>query len=289
MKLASVILAFYNDLPLLRTVLDALQDQYTGQFEVLIADDGSRPEVVNELKALLPTYRYECRHLWHPDHGFRKVIVMNQAVLAAKTNHLIFMDADCVPQMHFVNDHLRHLQPGIYQAGRRIDAFYEGLAQLKGGTASRLFGRHWQRFFLWSAQGKARNIEKGIRLPYTLARRLPQGRPWSLVGCNFSVCKSDLLAVNGFDERADVQWGAEDSDIDRRLLRAGLRRVNLRYQATMIHFDASYFKRPSMEALPRKGLGIFDQALAENRAWSRYGIVKEDRPDPVLHPSHGSL
>lgn len=283
MKNASVILAFYNDLPLLRAVLDSLNDQYTGQFEVLIADDGSRPEVVTELKALLPKYPFKCQHLWHSDNGFRKVVIMNQAVLAATTNHLIFMDADCVPQRHFINDHLRCLRPGIYQAGRRIDAFYEGLGELGNTCPAQLFTQHWLKFFWWSTQGKARNVEKGIRLPSALVKRLPPGRPWSLVGCNFSVCKEDLLAVNGFDERADVQWGAEDSDIDRRLLSAGVRRVNLRYQSTMIHFDSSYFKRSSMEAAHPNQVSIFEQAQAENRTWTRYGILKEDRPDPVLY------
>ena len=284
MKKASVILAFYNDLPLLRAVLDALQSQYTGQFEVLIADDGSRPEVVKALKALLASYSFESQHLWHPDGGFRKTVIMNQAVLAANTDYLIFMDADCVPQLHFVNDHLRHLKPGLCQAGRRIDAFYEGLEKIANTAPAQLFGKHWLRFFVWAAQGKARNVEKGIRLPHALAKRLPQGRVWSLVGCNFSVCKQDLLAINGFDERADVQWGAEDSDIDRRLLKAGVRMVNLRYQATMIHFDSAYFKRDTVQAPDPSRVSVFEQAQAENRTWTRYGIIKEDRPDPVLYP-----
>ena len=283
MKKASVILAFYNDLPLLQKVLDALQSQYAGQFEVLIADDGSKPEVVTGLKKLLPTYSFESQHLWHPDDGFRKTVIMNQAVLAAKTDHLIFMDADCVPQMHFIDDHLRHLKPGLCQAGRRIDAFYEGLEKLANTAPAQFFDKHWLRFLVWAAQGNARNVEKGIRLPYALVKRMTQGRPWSLVGCNFSVCKQDLLALNGFDERADVQWGAEDSDIDRRLLKAGVRMVNLRYQATMIHFDSAYFKRNINNPLSKETRNFFDEAKKEDRTWTRYGILKEDRHDRLLY------
>ena len=284
MKKASVILAFYNDLPLLRAVLDALQSQYASQFEVLIADDGSRPEIVAELKAMLTTYSFESQHLWHPDAGFRKTVIMNQAVLAANTDHLIFMDADCIPQQHFVDDHLRQLKPGLCQAGRRIDTFYEGLDKLAKTAPAQLFGKHWMRFLIWAAQGKARNVEKGIRLPHALVKRLSQGRSWSLVGCNFSVCKQDFLAINGFDERADVQWGAEDSDIDRRLLKAGVRIVNLRYQATMIHFDSAYFKRGALKHSVSPGAGVFAQAYTENRTWTHHGIIKEDRPDLVLYP-----
>ncbi len=283
MKTASVVLAFYNDLPLLRSVLDALQNQYTGQFEVLIADDGSKPEVVSQLRDLLPKYSFESVHLWHPDDGFRKTVIMNRAVVEAKTNHLIFLDADCVPQRHFVDDHLYNLAPGICQAGRRIDVFHEGLQSLGNTQPAQLFSRHWLRFLVWSLQGKARNVEKGLRPPYALARRLPTGRAWSLVGCNFSVCKQDLLAVNGFDERADLHWGAEDSDIDRRLRKAGVRIANLRYRAAAIHFDSSYFKRGPKKTNEAKGLNVFEQAQAENCIWTRYGIVKEDRPDPVLY------
>ena len=284
MKKATVILAFYNDLGLLRAVLDALETQYSGQFEVIVADDGSRPEVVTQLNALLPNYSFKTQHLWHADKGFRKTVILNQAVLAANTDYLIFMDADCIPQLHFVDDHLRDLVPGVCQAGRRIDTFYEGLVQLIKTSPSRLFVNHWLQFLIWAIQGKARNIEKGIRLPNALAKQLPVGRSWSLVGCNFSVCKQDLLSINGFDERADVQWGAEDSDIDRRLLKAGLRIDNLRYQATMIHFDYSYFKRIKSKTSNLSDNGIFAQVKSENRTWTRHGIIKEDRPDPVLYP-----
>lgn len=46
---ATVILAFYNDVPLLRWALRALTTQYRGQFEVLIADDGSNSEAVSQV------------------------------------------------------------------------------------------------------------------------------------------------------------------------------------------------------------------------------------------------
>jgi GT2 family glycosyltransferase len=283
MKKASVILAFYNDLPLLRSLLDALEAQYKGQFEVLIADDGSKPEVVADLKALLPTYSFETQHLWHLDDGFRKTVIMNRAVMAANTDHLIFLDADCVPQLHFVDDHLRHLNPGVCQAGRRIDVCYEALKWLGNTPPARIFSRHKLWFLFWAARGQARNVERGIRLPASLAKRLPKGRAWSLVGCNFSIYKQDFLAVNGFDERANIHWGAEDSDLDRRLLKAGVRINSLRYQAAMIHFDSSYFKRGAQTSGKSLGARIFAQACAENRCWTPYGIIKEDRPDPVLY------
>ncbi len=279
---ASVILSFYNDLPLLRLALDALATQYVGQFEVLIADDGSRPDVVRELEQLLPRYAFKVRHRWHDDSGFRKTVILNCAVTQAQTDCLIFVDADCVPQTHFVDDHLRHAGPGICQTGRRIDVFREATDELDCSEPAQLLGRNWTTFLRWSWRRQARNIEKGIRLPSVLADKV-RGRAWGALGCNFSVNRQDFLQINGFDERFCVTWGAEDSDPERRLLKAGVRIRSLRYQATMIHFDASYFKRRGGRPI-REANGHYAAVEAENRVWTPYGIIKEDRPDPQLYP-----
>lgn len=275
---ASIVLAFYNDLPLLKLVLDALKAQYDGSFEVLIADDGSRPDVVQGIEAILDHYPFELRHLWQPDQGFLKTVILNKAVQTARGEHLIFMDADCVPEQHFVADHLRHAAIGVCQTGRRVDVFRDAIDELDCREPARIIANNFAKLLRWSAQGKARNIEKGLRLPSWLASRLG-GRVWGALGCNFSVARQDLLAINGFDERHGEQWGAEDSDVERRLLKLGVKRMSLRYQAVMIHFDASFFKRgPSEDA--RRRWKFYQQAAAENRVWTPYGIVKEDRPDP---------
>ena len=283
MKKGSVIIAFYNDIKALKIVLDSLAAQFQGDFEVIIADDGSKEDVLPVLRALLLTYPFPSKHIWQPDNGFRKTAVLNSAILSAKTDHLIFLDADCVPQQHFVQDHLNDLQPGLCQAGRRVDVFYNALDRLKKTEPSKYFSKHWLLFVAWSLSKKAKNVERGIRLSKHLTHRLKL-KPWSIVGCNFSACKHDLLAINGFDERASVPWGAEDSDIERRLLKAGVRIQGLRCQAPVIHFDASFTKRGKNLEADKERLKIFLEAKAENRTWTRFGIIKEDRSDPVLYP-----
>lgn len=278
---ASVILSFYNDLPVLKLALDALAAQHVGQFEVLIADDGSGPEVVSTLKQLLPQYPFKATHLWHADEGFRKTIILNRAVMQAQSECLIFVDADCVPQQHFVDDHLRHAGPGICQTGRRIDLFRNAIHELDCTMPAQLLSRNWAKLLRWSLQGKARNLEKGLRLPTGLATRI-SGRAWGVLGCNFSVNRDDFVQINGFDERFSVTWGAEDSDPERRLLKAGVQLRSLRYQATMVHFDGSYFKRRGGQSI-RPANDHYATVKAEGRIWTAYGIVKVDRPDPVLY------
>jgi GT2 family glycosyltransferase len=263
-------------------VLESLRAQFRDNFEVIIADDGSALEVVSALTSARQKYPFKMSHIWHPDLGFRKTVVLNRAVLDAETHHLIFLDGDCVPQQHFVEDHLDRIERGVCNAGRRIDVFYSALDYLDRKEPDRLFVKHWLQFAAWSLQKKARNVERGIRLPRLITTKI-RAKPWSVVGCNFSVHRQDLIAINGFDERAPVPWGAEDSDINRRLLKAGVKLEALRYQAPVIHFDASFENRGINKQSDHKRLRIFLDVQAENRCWTPYGIIKEDRPDPVLY------
>lgn len=282
MPVASIIIAFYNDIKLLRLVLVALKNQYRDQFEVLIADDGSTPEVVAQVDEMLKAFPFPSKHFWQADEGFRKTIVMNRAVTSAVSETLIFIDGDCVPQVHFVDDHVRASKLGFCSVGRRIDCFRDAIDHLDCSQPDLIVFRNIFRLIFWSLTFRARNIEKGFRLPPRFLKKIPSQK-WGVVGCNFSIQKSDLLFVNGFDERHSTQWGAEDSDVQRRLQKAGLKLNDLRYQATMIHFDASYHKRHLPTVTPEKNFpSFYDQAAAENRAWTPFGIIKEDRPDPLL-------
>lgn len=286
MAYASVIIAFYNDINLLRLVLIALKNQYHGQFEVLIADDGSSTEVNSQVTEMLRGFPFSSKNLWQADKGFRKTIVMNRAVISATFDTLVFIDGDCVPQSNFVDDHIRLAKQGFCSVGRRVDCFRDASKHLDCSQPELIVRRNFFRLVFWSLTRKARNIEKGIRLPPNLLKK-NSTQNWGLVGCNFSIQKSDLLSVNGFDERHAVQWGAEDTDVERRLQKAGLTFIDLRYQATMIHLDASYFKRRLTVAQPqKKDLSFYDQAAAEDRAWTPYGIIKENRSDPVLSNKH---
>lgn len=279
---ASIILSFYNDLPLLRLVLEALATQYAGQFEVLIADDGSESQVVQSLKQWLPACSFPVTHLWHTDQGFRKTTALNHAVVKARGDCLIFVDADCVPQSHFVSDHLRQARRGLCQTGRRVNVPRQAIGQLHCSAPGEIVHRNLGTLLRWSMSGGAHAVEKGLRLPTRLADALTRlfPRPFGgVLGCNFSVSREDLLRVNGFDERFSVQWGAEDSDIERRLRKAGIDFRQLRAQATMIHFDASFHNRRMPK--PEAEQNYFEQVAQENRAWTPYGIVKAGRPESV--------
>lgn len=274
---ASIILAFYNDVQLLRLALDALKLEADATFEVLIADDGSAPQAVEQIECLMDQYPFPIKHLWHPDDGFAKTVILNRAVLEARGNTLIFLDADCIPQQGFVTDHLRQARPGLCLVGRRINVFREAVDALDCRVPNQIVRNNLVKLLWWSIQGKANHVEHGIRLPAWLATAL-SGRPWGILGCNFSLTKADLLAVNGFDERHRVQWGAEDSDLQRRLSKHGIMRQSLVARACMIHFDASFFSRKQRASTPASDQVAspdhYAEAAREDQAWTPHGIVK---------------
>jgi glycosyltransferase involved in cell wall biosynthesis len=103
----SVIAAFYNNLHYLKLVLAGFERQTEKEFEFIIADDGSKEEVVKEIENLSPKYSFRIKHIWHPDKGFRKNKILNQALLVSESDYLIFIDSDCVPHSSFVEEPLK--------------------------------------------------------------------------------------------------------------------------------------------------------------------------------------
>lgn len=283
---ATVIIAVYNDWPLLELILEALKAQWQGDFDVAIADDGSRPDFVQRIEHLSQThptrnspasYPFQIKHYWHADDGFGKTIVLNQAVKEATHPYLIFIDGDCIPQHGFVQDHLRYAKPRQALTGRRIDLPHRATEHLDLSSPTKIVAQNVLRLLGMSLTHQARNIEKGLRIDWPRLN-LYNNKPRGLMGCNMSMFKQDLLEINGFDERFRAQWGAEDSDIDRRLNMIGVQVKCLLFCATMVHFDASYDKRaqwalspPSTQQPP-----YFKMVSQENQAYTPYGIRKKE-------------
>src|SRR5699024_9298006 len=80
----SIIIPFYNGLDWLEMIFVALRKQTMRHFEVIVADDGSREEVVVKLKALIAEQPFPVVHLWQEDLGFRKNRMLNRAVVQSR-------------------------------------------------------------------------------------------------------------------------------------------------------------------------------------------------------------
>lgn len=231
--LISVIVATYNRPDALDAVLRSLARQTDGNFEVLIADDGSGPDtaaVVNDWQGRVGR---RLVHVWHPDQGFRLAEIRNRAIVAAAGAYCIFLDGDCLARSDFVAAHRALAERGWFVTGNRVLVSRELTQRVlsEGLEVERWTGTQWL------AARSSRGINRMaplLSLPLGPLRRV-QARAWrGARGANIAVWRSDLIAVDGFDS-GFAGWGREDSDLFVRLIRAGVRRKDGRYATGVLH------------------------------------------------------
>ena len=263
-ELASVLITTFNDGEILPQTLAAYAAQSTRDFEIIVADDGSTDGCGEALRNWAPSFRRGIVHVFQENHGFRRARILNRAERASRCERLIFTDMDCLPHRDFVRNHLRHLKPGTAVTGRRTHIAREAIPSpeiiLKNGlglSPSRLV-RLWLR-------GKARVIEHGFVAPFFY-----EASSNGILGSNFSICREDFEAVNGFSEEFEG-WGGEDTDLGQRIERNGVRLRNLRNKVVQFHQPHAQRKEdPSrifavLERNAREGITRAPLGLSEAR------------------------
>jgi glycosyltransferase involved in cell wall biosynthesis len=232
----SLIVAVYNKPDVLRLVLAACERQSFTDFEVILADDGSGPAVKSLVQELTPQVSFPLVHLWHEDRGWRKNIMLNNAIRASSADHVVFIDGDCIPSRYFLLDHWNEREEGKVLLGRRVETserWSKGLTveKIRSGEFERL---GWQEL-MDGLKGKSLRVEDGVRITSALLRKILLRNVRGILGSNFSVAKKHLVAINGFDELYDGPGCGEDSDIQYRLSLIGVTGKSLRNLAVQYH------------------------------------------------------
>jgi len=229
---AAVLVSTYNRPKALELVLRGLSSQTVVPHQIVIGDDGSGPETAQVIEKW-KSKGLPIEHCWHEDRGFRKTIIMNEAIRKTRAPYVIFMDGDCIPLKDFVADHLAYRQLGCALAGGRILASQGFTVELESGRKDFAEPSYFEGWKL-SLAGKINRWTPLVKLPEG-AWRLRQPNKWELLrGCNFSVDLVSLKSVNGFDETIEG-WGMEDSDLAVRLINLGLKIKSLRFAAPQLH------------------------------------------------------
>ncbi len=231
----SLVIAVYNKPEQLRFVLAACSRQSFRDFEVIVADDGSGPEVaavIREARA----YGYPLNHLWHEDRGWRKNTMLNNGIRKARGDQVVFIDGDCLPSRHFLLDHWTEREPHRVLLGRRVETSERWtnaltLERVLSGDFEKMRAEEWKDGLL----GRSLRVEDGIRIPSVLLRKLLLRNVRGMLGSNFSAARADLEAVNGFDELYNGPGCGEDSDLQFRLSLIGVRGKSLRNLAIQYH------------------------------------------------------
>lgn len=230
---AAVVITTYNRPDALAAVLDGFRCQQDGDYEVIVADDGSTEDtraVVERFRARSPV---PVRHVWQEDRGFRAAAIRNRAVAATDADYIIFLDGDCVPAPYFVRAHKRLAEPGYFLGANRLLLSPEFTkAVLAERTPIHAWG--WRQ---WVQAWRRRDVNRLfplVTLPDGPFRKWRPRRWQGIKTCNLSVWRADLVRVNGLDE-AYEGWGLEDSDLVIRLLHAGVKHKSARFTAPVFH------------------------------------------------------
>jgi glycosyltransferase involved in cell wall biosynthesis len=265
----SVIAAFYNNLHYLKLVLAGFERQTEKEFEFIIADDGSKEEVVKEIENFSSNYSFRIKHVWHPDKGFRKNKILNQAILVSDSDHLIFIDSDCVPHSKFVEEHLNERSENTVSTGRRVNLSQKITSLLTEDKIKEGYLESSNVLLLEDAfLGESNYVEKGFYFENKLLRKLFNKKARGLLGCNFSLFKNDMLAINGFDERYEAPAIGEDSDVQFRL---ELNRVKVK---SLNHIAVQYHLYHKLQERLQINIDLFEEVKKNKLAFTPFGLTR---------------
>lgn len=267
---ASVIFSTYNQVEWLEKVLWGYEQQSCPDFEIVIADDGSKQETADLIKRFQQGGQLQISHVWHEDNGFQKSAILNKAISAAKGEYLIFSDGDCIPRRDFVEVHLQHCKPGHFISG---GYFMLPMSTSKAITHSDIVSGHcFDKNWLYAHGLKSTYKTLKLTAKGWKAKLLnwitPTKATWN--GHNASGWKSDLVAANGFDER--MQYGGQDRELGERLINAGIKPIQLRYSAICVHLDhpRGYKNQASID----KNRKIRQHTRSSGKTRTEYGIAQ---------------
>ena len=271
----SVIVPTYKDINALELILDALKLQTYKNFEVIVAEDDDSDEIREFLKNY--SSEYVIKHFSHEDRGWRKAKAFNGAIGLAEGSYLIFFDGDCLPYSTFVEAHMILSETNKVLCGRRVNTGNKITKELREGSVTvneieNKFILFWSKF----KKDKARHIEQGLYLfPKSAFYKFIikyLDKKSKLVGCNFSVFKSDMLKINGFDESYPSVNVADDVDIEWRLNTIGVKNKSCKYAANLIHLNHT---RKDRREAHRQNYNLMLDKQSKNQYFCHDGIVKE--------------
>ena len=276
----SVIISTYNKPHFLERVLWGYAVQTRRDFQVVIADDGSGPETAAVVHRIGEETGLDLLHVWHEDRGFRKTEILNRAIVAARGDHLLFTDGDCIPRRDLLDVHYRLTEPGRYLAGGylKLPEEVSAAVAVDDVVSGRVADLGWLRSRGWRPGRRALRLVRSRRLAALLDRLTPTAAHFH--GNNASVSREALLEVNGFE--GEMGYGGLDRALGYRLENRGVRGRQIRHRAICLHLhhDRPY-KDPEVVQRNRE---ILQRVQRSGEFRARRGIA-ELGPDPTLRVS----
>ncbi len=269
----AVVIPVYNQVRRLELVMTGYCRQSCRDFELSVADDGSGPEVLAFVRSFSEQVSFKVNYTAHPDMGFRRARILNQAVRESDADYLIFADADCIPHRNFVEAHIEHRAPHTVLCGRRVhlgETLSKKLSpqSVRKGSLERVtLGRLADALL-----GRGGHWDEGLTLRNRTLHRWANRRTPSILGSNFSLERELFEKVNGFNEDF-VGYGGEDTELEYRLRLAGATLRWVRHRAIQYHLS-----HPTRAGSPAND-AILVRTKALGLATCAHGLRSQKTPD----------
>lgn len=221
----SLIIATYNWPEALELVFKSVLQQSVYPLEIIIADDGSGPATKELIQIFKNKISIPVKHVWHEDKGFRKTIILNEAVKQSKGDYIVQIDGDIILHPKFIEDHLNNATKGYFIKGSRGRLMFEKTKEVLQ-TKNIVFHP------LAKGLASTINATRCIWLSPLFYGNSKLSR--KVKGCNFAFWKHDFIAVNGYNNDLEG-WGHEDIEIAARLVNNCTRCKQLKMVAVCYH------------------------------------------------------
>jgi len=266
-----VIISTYNNPEWLKKTLWGYTCQSYKNFELIIADDGSQQETADLIESFRQNQFPDIKHVWHPNDGFQKCKILNQALLKAESDYLIFTDQDCIPRHDFVATHLQYAEQGYFLSGGyfKLPMKISQLITERDIASGDAFKLKWLMNKGLKSNFKNTKLIQHPAFSSLMNFITPARATWN--GMNASGWKSDMFAINGFNEL--MQYGGEDREFGERLINLGIKAKQIRYSAICLHLDhARPYKK---EELIKKNEEIRKWVKINNIVKTPHGIIQK--------------
>lgn len=227
----SVIVSTYNRPDALGKVIESLLRQDDLDYEIIIADDGSKKDTTYLIENFSLNQRINISHVWHDDIGFRLSKIRNTAITKAKGEYVIFLDGDCIVQPDFIRRHRELAEHKYVVTGGRILMNKDLTIDVLNAKSFNFKHKSLSLFF----NGKINKfVSLYFKIPDNFLRKYNTFAWKRIKGCNLAVWKIDALKIKGFDEKI-TGWGHEDADFVFRLFKNGINRKSGSFATEVLH------------------------------------------------------
>ena len=231
----SVIVTVYNRFEYARNILKCLINQTCTIHELIFADDGSKENLFNAIKDLIPKCNFKIKHVYQEDLGFRASKNRNNGARAAEGDILLFLDQDVIFSNDFIEKFLNNSKKEGFLFSRAIISTEREKLIIQDLIDSDEKYSEIYKKINYSDKIKYRKKKntKDIFYNFLYLTKL-RDRGAKIPSMIFLIYKDDFEKVNGFDEKYEG-WGHEDDDLFNRLYKAGFLSKPIFFDMPPIH------------------------------------------------------